>query len=101
MTDLSQIAEPDWNEAHRRARVLRPLAELAHCPRDRASAAAAELGLSERHTYRLIQRLRAADGALTALRVGRSGGGRGRRRLAGAREDLMRGLIEELYLTPQ
>ncbi len=101
MTDLSQIAEPDWNEAHRRARVLRPLAELAHCPRDQVSAAAAELGLSERHTYRLIQRLRAADGALTALRVGRSGGGRGRRRLAGAREDLMRGLIEELYLTPQ
>ena len=101
MTDLSQIAEPDWNEAHRRALVLRPLAELAHCPRDRASAAAAELGLSERHTYRLIQRLRAADGALTALRVGRSGGGRGRRRLAGPREDLMRCLVEELYLTPQ
>ena len=101
MTDLSQIAEPDWNEAHRRAMVLRPLAELAHCPRDRASAAAAELGLSERHTYRLIRRLRAADGALTALQAGRSGGGRGRRRLAGAREDLMHGLIEELYLTPQ
>ncbi|MDS4032377.1 MAG: hypothetical protein RKO66_20285 [Candidatus Contendobacter sp.] len=77
------------------------MAELAHCPRDQASAAAAELGLSERHTYRLIQRLRAADGALTALRVGRSGGGRGRRRLAGVREDLMRGLIEELYLTSQ
>ena len=54
MTDLSQIAEPDWNEAHRRAMVLRPLAELAHCPRDQVSAAAAELGLSERHTYRLF-----------------------------------------------
>lgn len=101
MTDLSQIAEPDWNEAHRRARVLRPLAELAHYPCDQVSAAAAELGLSERHTYRLIRRLRAADGALTALQVGRSGGGRGRRRLAGPREELMRCLVEELYLTPQ
>jgi hypothetical protein len=31
MTDLSQIAEPDWNEARRRALVLRPLAHL-HSP---------------------------------------------------------------------
>jgi len=32
MTDLSQIAEPDWNEARRRALVLRPLAELVFQP---------------------------------------------------------------------
>jgi putative transposase len=101
MIDLSQIAEQDWTEARRRADLLRPLAELAHCPRDRAREAAADLGLSERQVYTCLRRLREADGALTALLVGGSGGGRGRRRLAGAREDLMRCLMEELYLTPQ
>ena len=55
--DLSQIAEQDWNEARRRADVLRPLAELTHCPRDRARAAAAQLGLSERQVYTCLQRL--------------------------------------------
>jgi len=33
MTDLLQIAEEDWNEARRRAEIVRPLAELEHCPR--------------------------------------------------------------------
>lgn len=101
MTDLSQIAEHDWNEARRRADILRPLAELAHCPRDRARVAAAQLGLSERQVYTCLQRLRQADGALTALLAGGSDGGRGQRRLAGPREDLIRRLIEDLYLTSQ
>ena len=101
MTDLSQIAEHDWNEARRRADLLRPLAELAHCPRDRARVAAAQLGLSERQVYTCLQRLRQADGALTALLVSGSDGGRGQRRLVGPREDLIRRLIEDLYLTPQ
>ena len=101
MIDLSQIAEQDWNEARRRADVLRPLAELAHCPHDRARAAAAQLGLSERQVYTCLQRLREADGALTALLVGGSDGGRGQRRLAEPREDLIRRLIDDLYLTRQ
>ncbi len=101
MTDLSQIAEQDWNEAHRRAVIIRPLAELKQCPRSQARAAAADLGLSERQVYRLIQRLREADGALTALLPGGSNGGRGRRRLAAPRENLLRRLIKEVFVTPQ
>jgi putative transposase len=101
MTDLSQIAEQDWNEAHRRAVIIRPLAELKQCPRSQARAAAADLGLSERQVYRLIQRLREADGALTALLPGGSDGGRGRRRLAAPRENLLRRLIKEVFVTPQ
>lgn len=58
MTDLSLIAEQEWNEARRRAFVLRPLVEFKHCPRNRAHEVAVELGLSERQVYRLIQRLR-------------------------------------------
>ncbi|HYA39644.1 MAG TPA: Mu transposase C-terminal domain-containing protein [Candidatus Methylomirabilis sp.] len=101
MTDLSQIAEPDWDEARRRAAVLRPLAELQPCPRLRARAAGAELGLSERQVYRLIQRLRETDGALTAVLPGGSDGGRGKRRLATSRETLLRGLIQDVFITPQ
>ena len=56
MTDLSLIAEQEWNEARRRAFVLRPLVEFKHCPRNRAHEAAVELGLSERQVYRLIRR---------------------------------------------
>lgn len=101
MTDLSQIAEEDWNEACRRVEAIRPLVGLQHCPRLQARAAAAELGLSERQVYRLIKRLREADGAVTALLPGGSDGGRGRRRLAAPRENLIRRLIKEVFVTPQ
>lgn len=101
MTDLSQISEEDWNEARRRADVLRPLAELERCPYSRARTAATELGLAERQIYTLIGRLRLADGALTALLPGGSDGGRGKRRLGAAREELLRCVIEDIYLTPQ
>ena len=86
MTDLSQIAECEWNEAYRRAVVLRPLFEIQYCSREKAHEAAVELGLSERQVYRLIQRLRESGGELTALLPGGSNGGRGKQRLAAPRE---------------
>lgn len=101
MTDLSLIAEQEWNEARRRAVVLRPLVEFKHCPRNRAHEAAVELGLSERQVYRLIQRLRESGGELTALLPGGSNGGRGKQRLAAPREKLLHRLIAEIFLTRQ
>lgn len=101
MTDLSQIAEQEWNEANRRALVVRPLIEFKHCPREKASAAAAKLGLSDRQIYRLIQRLRKLDGELTTLLPGGSSGVRGKQRLAAPREALLHRLIVEVFITPQ
>ncbi len=101
MADLSQIVEQDWNEARRRVLVMRPLLDLERCTRERARAAAAELGVSERQVYRLLQRLRAAGGELTALLPGGSNGGRGKQRLSVAREQLLRRCIDERYLTRQ
>jgi putative transposase len=101
MADLSQIVEHDWNEARRRAAVMRPLLEFKRCPRDRAREAAAELGLSDRQVYRLIQRLREAEGELTALLPEGSDGGRGKARLAAPREKLLRSLIDDVFLTCQ
>jgi putative transposase len=101
MADLSQIAQQDWNEARQRALFLRPLMDVERCPREGARAAAAELGLSDRQVYRLLQRLRAADGDLTALLPGGSSGGRGKVRLSGAKEQLLRRTIDDLYVTRQ
>ncbi|WP_027159829.1 Mu transposase C-terminal domain-containing protein [Methylobacter luteus] len=101
MTDLSQIAEPEWHEAQRRAEIVRPLVESKCCSRLKAREAAAELGLSERQIYRLIQRLRESGGELTALLPGGSNGGRGKQRLAESREHLLRRLIAEIFVTRQ
>lgn len=101
MTDLSQIAEQDWNEAQRRSVVVRPLLDFKHCPRKKAREAAVELGLSERQVYRLIQRLREFGGELTALLPGGSNGGRGKQRLAAPRENLLHRLIDEVFVTRQ
>jgi putative transposase len=101
MTDLSQIAEQEWNEAHRRAAVLRPLLELKPCPREKAREAAAELGLSDRQVYRLILRLRESGDELTTLLPGGSDGGQGKPRLTAPRENLLHRLIAETYVTRQ
>ena len=73
MTDLALIGEEAWREAQRRADVVRPLAERARCPRVAVRAAAAELGLSERHLYTLIRRCREGHAEVPAL-LGRAGG---------------------------
>ncbi len=101
MADLSQIVEQDWNEARRRAVIMRPLVDVERCPREQARAVAADLGLSERQVYRLLQRLRAAGGELTAFLPGGSNGGRGKQRLSVTREQLLRRCIDELFLTRQ
>ena len=67
MTELLKIVEPKWNEAYRRSIILRPLAEQSYCPRHQAHEAATTLGLSVRQVYRLIRKLREAQGELTAL----------------------------------
>lgn len=101
MADLSLVAGERWREARRRAEVIRPLAEGARCSRSAVRFAAAELGLSERQIYTLVRRCREADGELTALLPATSGGGRGKSRLSSALEAVIRGVVEELYLTPQ
>ncbi len=101
MADLSLVAEQEWSAANRRALVIRPLIEFEHCPREKAHEAAAELELSERQIYRLIQRLREFGGELTALLTKGSNGGRGKRRLAAPREALLHRLIAAVFITPQ
>lgn len=81
--------------------MIRPLAALPACPRGEARTAAEALGLSERQVYRLLRRCREGGGALTALVTEGSGGGRGKSRIGAARDELVRDVVAELYLTPQ
>ncbi len=99
--DLMQIPTDVWAEAQRRVQIIGPLAALDVCPRSSAQAAAAQLGCSVRHIYTLRKAYRMANGALTALMPHKPSGGKGKGRLPGDLEALIRTTIEEVYLTPQ
>jgi len=99
--DLTQINEQDWNQAKQRAEILRPLAKLEQCPRYLAQEAAANLKLSVRQVYTLVQRLRQANGVMTVLLSKEPSGGRGKHRLSAISEIKLRDIIEDCYLTPQ
>jgi putative transposase len=99
--DLSLIPEPLWQEAERRAAVLRPLADLPACSRDQARLAATALGVTERQVYRLLRKCREGGGTLTAMLRGGSSGGRGKARIAERRDTMIREAVSDLYLTPQ
>ena len=101
MVDMTLVPEAAWEEARRRAEVVRPLAARDRPPRQLIQAAAATLGLSERQTYALLRRCRDAGGDLTALLPGRSSGGRNKPRVPPASEAALDRIIRELYLTPQ
>lgn len=101
MTDIALIEEKAWIEARRRAEIVRPLAEMPRCPRRMVSAAAQALGLSERQVYGLIKRCRLSDGTVSALAPKSSSGGRGKSRLSYAREQVLRQIIDQVYLTRQ
>jgi putative transposase len=101
VAELVGIPEAAWQEAERRAQVVRPLLDADRRPRRLIQAAAATLGLSERQTYTLLRRCREAGGALTALLPATSSGGRGKPRLPLASEAALTRIIDEVYLTPQ
>jgi len=101
MADLLLVPDAAWHEAQRRAEVIRPLAARGRGLRHLVQAAAASLALSERQTYTLLRRCREADGALTALLPGHSGGGRGRTRLDAGSEALLRRAVEVAWCMDQ
>src|SRR5512135_3750254 len=87
------LSEQAWAEAQRRARLIAPLAARPAVDRHTADEAAAQLGLSRRQIYTLLQRFRRGDGLVTDLAPGRSHGGEGRGRLSLFPKFLRSGLI--------
>jgi hypothetical protein len=68
MTDISLINNTAWQEAKRRAEVIRPLVSGDKpCSQELVRGAAEQLSLSVRQVYELIRRFRLSDGSLSAL----------------------------------
>ncbi|PZU13588.1 MAG: transposase [Citromicrobium sp.] len=99
--DLVSVPKSVWQQAEKRAVLLRPLAARYEAPSHLVRAAARDLRISERWAYTLIGRLREENGALTALlpRVGR--GAPRKTRIAGDREVIISQVIEDRYLKLQ
>jgi putative transposase len=100
-TEISSISDADWEEAKRREKVIRPLANQHLCVLKEAKAAAKLLDLGWRQIYNLINHYRERDGKLIALLPGKSTGGKGRKRIHSNLEIIIQSAIDDIYLTKQ
>ena len=96
--DLKTACDADWAEAHRREKIIRPLAALARVPSNAAAEALDQLGLGRARFHELLQLYRASPVAASLLPRPR-GRERGERRLSSAAEQLIARGIAECYLT--
>lgn len=91
-------SDADWAEAHRREKVLRPLAGCARIPSVVAAQAMAKLGVRRSRFLELVKRYRETPSAASLL-PGRRGREKGNCRLSKQTEHLISRGIEEFYLT--
>ncbi|WP_085811217.1 DNA-binding domain-containing protein [Sphingomonas sp. TZW2008] len=96
--DLKTASDADWAEAHRREKIIRPLAALARIPGNAAAEALGQLGLGRARFHELLQLYRASPVAASLLPRPR-GRERGERRLSSAAEQLIARGIADCYLT--
>lgn len=96
--DLKTASDADWAEAHRREKIIRPLAALARVPGNAAAEALDHLGLGRARFHELLQLYRASPVAASLLPRPR-GRERGEQRLSSAAEQLISRGIAECYLT--
>lgn len=103
LVDGGVVHLPDkiWQEAERRAAMIRPLVTMSAVPATLAREVAIKLSISERTVYRLIQRFRQSGGLLTALAPNVSSGGRGKSRLSPLVEQIIAITIDEIWLSKQ
>jgi len=98
VTTLPDISEAAWQEAVRREKLIRPLAESQRPGRTAIALAAAELGISISQVYRLLNAFRVKPVAQTLVVV-RGGRKKGSRLLPPAVEAAIERGIETIYKT--
>ncbi len=98
---IVRLSHDAWQEAERRASLIRPLAAMTIVPAVIANEVAAILGVSSRTVYTLIQRFRESGGLLTSMASTVSSGGRGKSRLPSIVEQIITATIAEMYLSKQ
>jgi putative transposase len=99
--NLEEIPKLEWELAKKREQIIRPLVLVEKCTAKQARAAAAELGLSTRQIYNLIQSHRASGEKFVSLLKGKSSGGKGKGRLQNKQEKIIQATIEEVFLSKQ
>jgi putative transposase len=98
---LLTVPDEVWQLAVQRAEIIGPLAAAPSVGVGAVDAAAAQLGVSRRQVYLLLERWRAGEGVVSDLIPGRSSGGRGRQHLPGDVEAVIREVLRTQYLTRQ
>jgi hypothetical protein len=83
--EIRQMAEADWADAQRRARLLASVAPVATCPPSVVQQAAAEVGCSGRHLSPWLRASRARGGPLRTRVPPTHAGGPGKGRRSAAR----------------
>ena len=96
--DLRTASDADWAEAHRREKIIRPLALMTRVPGDVAAKAMVQLELGRARFHKLLQLYRASPAAASLLPRPR-GREKGEQRLSAAAEHLIARGIAEFYLT--
>ncbi len=96
--DLKTASDADWAEAHRREKIIRPIAALARVPGGVAARAMEQLDLGRARFHKLLQLYRVSPVAASLLPRPR-GREKGEQRLSSAAEQLIARGIAEYYLT--
>ena len=95
------LSPEHWELARKRASIIGPLAALETVGHQSADEAAQELGISRRQVYVLIQRFRQGTGLVTDLAPAHTSGGKGKRRLVEAVENIVSELIRKKFMNRQ
>lgn len=98
--DLTSVSEDEWSEATRRAEIVRSIVEAIGPRTNAVRMKALEARVHPATIYRWIRTFEATESVTSLLPV-RPSGGKGKRRLDNAIEEIVRTTIEEYYLSGQ
>ena len=98
--ELVGITEPDWQRAHERFEIIRPLLDDPDCTRAKVRARAELAGRHPATLYRWLEQYR-RGGRVSTLVPAKRGMDRGQSRLAPEVEAVLSATIDEVYLSPQ
>jgi putative transposase len=98
--ELVGITEPDWQRAHERFEIIRPLLDDPDCTRAKVRARAESAGRHPATLYRWLEQYR-RGGRVSTLVPAKRGMDRGQSRLAPEVEAVLSATIDEVYLSPQ
>src|SRR5216684_3489542 len=95
--ELVEITDQDWQQAHERFEIIRPLLDDPDCTRAKVRARAASAGRHPATLYRWLEQYR-RSGRLSTLVPAKRGIRQGQSRLDPAVEAVLSTTIEEVYL---